>query len=103
MPDGFTNDEARVVYIPEGGRGDTLSPRHERDYLIHCYGGTSKHTDSEAVYRALHDLLNGANMDTVSSGVLMAAWEEQSGTPIIDPDTGFPLVVCRFTCRVRGA
>ena len=100
-PIGFVNSEARVVYIPEGGQGETQAPIHERDYLIHCYGGTSKHTDAEAVYRALFDLLNGLNMVTVASGVMLAGWEDQSSVPLIHPETGYPFVACRFGCRVR--
>jgi hypothetical protein len=100
-PVGFVNDEARVVYMPEGGAGDVWTPTHERSYLLHCYGGTTKHTDSEAVYRAVHDLLNNLNMTTVASGVMMVGWEEQSGIPLIHPDTKFPLVTCRFSGRFR--
>lgn len=99
--EGFVDGAAQVVYMPEGGQGNTWAPIHERSYLFHCYGGSKTHAASQAVYRALFELLNGARNVAVSSGTFLAGWEEQCGVPVVDPATRLPLVACRFGCRMR--
>lgn len=103
----FKNTQACLMFRPEDGNPLGLwgNPVHERSYLFECWGGdaaTNTWAGAEAVYRALHDLWHDSGQLTVAAGVMLQGYEEQSGIPIIHPETRLRYYQCRMGGKFRS-
>jgi hypothetical protein len=63
-------------------------------YAIHCFGGTDKPADAEAVFIAVRDRLHSAVGNTATGGVVFGQLE--TATPRVEEDTGWPVHIGIF-------
>jgi len=95
LPAGFKNNYAAIVVQSQAITQDEFDADVQSDrYVVKCFGGTSNPDDAEAVFLAAHTRFHKAHGDTTTGGVVMGEFE--TGTPMVDPDTGWPLYVATF-------
>lgn len=55
---------------------------------------------AEAVYAAVHDALNGLQMETVGSATIKSAYESVMAHDSIDPETEMPVIFCFYRIMI---
>ena len=94
----FSNSQAILVIQSQALVQDSFdAPVMEDRYIFKCYGGTSNPDTAETLFRAVHDRFHKAHGDTASSGIVLSEFE--SGSPMVDPDMGWPLYVATFRIK----
>ena len=95
LPAGFTNTQKAIVIQSQALTQDEFDANVQSDrYVVKCYGGSANPDDAETVFIAAYTRLHKAHGDTASGGIVMG--ELETGTPMVDPDTGWPLYVAIF-------
>lgn len=95
LPSSFTNAQKAIVIQSQAITTEEFDANVQSDrYVIKCFGGTSNPDDAEAVFLAAYTRFHKAHGDTTTGGVVMGEFE--TGTPMVDPDTGWPLYVATF-------
>ena len=105
LPVGFVNSAPALEVFRRGGNSKIEHAEHAASFQIKCYGGSTNAGDAESVYQALYDRLHDTEGQDTTSGNIMAAYEEQMGQSLIDPETGWPFVLTfwRVTMRPKAA
>lgn len=99
-PPEWLNTEAAVIY-------DVMESAHasgaiqEAVITVNCYGGTTRHSDADEVYRALYDRLHGAHCAECDSGVLHAAFMETGSVGEKEIETGWPFAAATYRVLVK--
>lgn len=98
IPEGAVEPIAALRVIGSGGPGSPDVPVTRERFDCHCYGPTDE--GAMAVYRALNDALQRAQGQTVTVGGakwrLVFAQREAGPTPLPEPLTDWPRVVCAY-------
>lgn len=99
----WTNSQKCIVFSIRGGETNPQDTIKTISVQFLCFGGSELVQDAMQVARALEDRLNGAQMQSVSEGVLMGALMEVEPQPIVDPDTKEVYVFTAYEIECRGA
>lgn len=100
--DGWALTDKAIVFRVQGGATDPQTPIKVLSVVFLCFGGSRSVQDARAVSGALEDCLNGAEMVSVSEGVLMSARQELEGQPLEDPETREIYVLTIYELEMRG-
>ena len=98
VPASFTGlqmPEKAISFRFNGGLSGKMNKTQQARVVFRCWGTTSD--EARDVYAALYDRLNGQQGLLIGNVAIHGADEESPGSPLEDPDTGWPYIFTVYT------